>query len=242
MAFNATNPVTVGAATKKDHYDRVFANTVLLKTSISDDGRLAPLDTDSSHRMPIVCGSNLTAERILTMAPGDAARTITLSGNPTLADWFDQAVKAASTPAFNGIIFPATQVPSANANALDDCERGSWTPSDQSGAGLTFVLDAANNKYVKFGRLVIVSFRVQWPATANEAAATLGGLPFTVLTSANSLFGGSLSISTEATATTLLVTSGSTTMTVRTQAAGTISNAAMSGDIISGALAYFTDL
>lgn len=38
MAFNSTNPVTVGAATKKDHYDRVFDNTLLLKTSISDDG------------------------------------------------------------------------------------------------------------------------------------------------------------------------------------------------------------
>lgn len=28
MAWNATNPVTVGAATKKDHYDRVFDNVV----------------------------------------------------------------------------------------------------------------------------------------------------------------------------------------------------------------------
>ncbi|MGE0463900.1 MAG: hypothetical protein AB7Q16_21245 [Vicinamibacterales bacterium] len=30
MAYNATNPVTVGAATKKDHYDRVFDNTLAL--------------------------------------------------------------------------------------------------------------------------------------------------------------------------------------------------------------------
>ena len=30
MAYNATNPVTVGAATKKDHYDRSFDNTVAL--------------------------------------------------------------------------------------------------------------------------------------------------------------------------------------------------------------------
>lgn len=30
MAYNAVNPVTVGAATKKDHYDRVFDNTVAI--------------------------------------------------------------------------------------------------------------------------------------------------------------------------------------------------------------------
>lgn len=38
MAFNATNPVVVGDSTKKLHYDRAFDNTLLLKTSISDDG------------------------------------------------------------------------------------------------------------------------------------------------------------------------------------------------------------
>ena len=30
MAYNPTNPVTVGAPTKKDHYDRVFDNTVAI--------------------------------------------------------------------------------------------------------------------------------------------------------------------------------------------------------------------
>lgn len=40
MAFNPTNPVSVGLATKVDHYDRVFSNTLLLKTSIEDDGSL----------------------------------------------------------------------------------------------------------------------------------------------------------------------------------------------------------
>ena len=32
MAYNGTNPVVVGAATKKDHYDRVFDNTAALRT------------------------------------------------------------------------------------------------------------------------------------------------------------------------------------------------------------------
>jgi len=62
------------------------------------------LDTNASHDLVIKAGSDLTADRILSFVTGDAARTVTLSGNPTLDDWFDQAVKAASTPTFGGIV------------------------------------------------------------------------------------------------------------------------------------------
>lgn len=58
------------------------------------------LDTDASHDLILAPGSNLTADRTLTVTTGDAARTVTLSGNPTLSDWFDQSVKAAASPTF----------------------------------------------------------------------------------------------------------------------------------------------
>lgn len=58
------------------------------------------LDTDASHDLILSVGSNITADRTLTVTTGDADRTITLSGNPTLDDWFDQSVKAAASPAF----------------------------------------------------------------------------------------------------------------------------------------------
>ena len=61
------------------------------------------LDTDASHNLNLKPGSNLTANRILTITTGDADRTITLTGNPTLADWFDQAVKTTSSPTFVGV-------------------------------------------------------------------------------------------------------------------------------------------
>lgn len=41
-------------------------------------------DTDDSHQMQVACGSNLTANRILTFTPGDAARTVTIQGDVTL--------------------------------------------------------------------------------------------------------------------------------------------------------------
>lgn len=41
-------------------------------------------DTDDSHQLQIACGSNLTANRILTFTTGDAARTVTIQGDVTL--------------------------------------------------------------------------------------------------------------------------------------------------------------
>lgn len=57
-------------------------------------------DTNASHLLTIAPGSDLTANRTLTVTTGDAARTLTLSGDPTLGDWFDQAVKTTSSPTF----------------------------------------------------------------------------------------------------------------------------------------------
>ena len=45
---------------------------------------------------------NLTADRALTVALGNASRTLILSGNPTLGDWFDQSVKTSAAPTFAG--------------------------------------------------------------------------------------------------------------------------------------------
>lgn len=45
----------------------------------------------------------LTADRALTWNVGNAARTITLSGSPTMGDWFDQSVKSGGTPSFLGV-------------------------------------------------------------------------------------------------------------------------------------------
>jgi hypothetical protein len=76
------------------------------------------------------------------------------------------------------IKFPAAQNPSADANTLDDYEEGTWTPTDVSGAGLTF--SYASGIYVKIGKLVWVNFIVAFPVTASGAAVKIGGLPFSV--------------------------------------------------------------
>ena len=50
----------------------------------------------------------LTNNRILTVDVVNAGRTLKLTGNPTLADWFDQSVKAAANPSFAGIVLTNT--------------------------------------------------------------------------------------------------------------------------------------
>ncbi len=50
-------------------------------------------------------------DRTLSIAVGNSNRTLTISGNPTIADWFDQSVKSGTSPTFDGTNF--TGIPSA---------------------------------------------------------------------------------------------------------------------------------
>jgi len=88
---------------------------------------LSAYDTNASHYLIFKPGSDLTANKTLTFTTGDSDRTITLSGNPTLADWFDQAVKIASSPTFANITdsgLTITRIPFASTAGLlvDDAD------------------------------------------------------------------------------------------------------------------------
>ena len=93
---NADRTVTLmGSPTLADWFDQSVKttadprfNTILLN------------DSDDSHQLTVAVTSNLTAARQLSLATGDAARTITLTGNPTLGDWFDQDYRSTAEPQF----------------------------------------------------------------------------------------------------------------------------------------------
>lgn len=79
------------------------------------------------------------------------------------------------------VVFPAVQVPSANANTLDDYEEGTWVPvlGDELGAsGQTYTIQ--NGAYTKVGRLVVASFAVLLSnkGVLSGANAAITGLPF----------------------------------------------------------------
>lgn len=63
--------------------DLAFSGTVTLTNS-----GLHLLDTNATHDLIITPGSNLTADRVFTITTGDAARTLSMSGNITVANSF----------------------------------------------------------------------------------------------------------------------------------------------------------
>ena len=60
-------------------------------------------DSDDSHALQLVTTSNLTADRQLTFVTGDQSITVTFSGSPTLANWFDQDVRSTASPQFAAV-------------------------------------------------------------------------------------------------------------------------------------------
>jgi hypothetical protein len=74
----------------------------------------------------------------------------------------------------SGITFPATQVPSADANTLDDYEEGTWTPTVKDNNSTTVTVSVAIARYTKIGRMVtcILAF------DRNDAAALTGAVTF----------------------------------------------------------------
>ena len=86
-----------------------------------------------------------------------------------------------TTPNIANIVFPATQIPSAGVNTLDDYEEGEWTPTITFGGesvGITYFLQAG--LYTKIGRKVTITGWVRLSAKGTSTgAALIGGLPFT---------------------------------------------------------------
>ena len=70
--------------------------------------------------------------------------------------------------------FPSVQVPSADANTLDDYEEGTWTPS--VGGTATYTLQSG--RYTKIGRCVFVSGQILINVIGTGSVSTISGLPF----------------------------------------------------------------
>lgn len=80
----------------------------------------------------------------------------------------------------NGIQFPAAQVTSADPNALDDYEEGTWTPliegTTTAGVGVYVV---QSGRYTKIGNRVFFDCRAVWSAHTGTGSMFLSGFPFT---------------------------------------------------------------
>ena len=165
-------------------------------------------------------------------------RTTTSGGTATTAVTIDntQKVTFANSIGFGsnaGITFNNS---SATVNStLNDYETGTFTPTDASGAGLSFT--SAVGSYTKVGRMVFLTFAVVYPTTANGLSASVGGFPFTS-ESVNSGYGGFVTVTNYGTAYSFYMGASSTSTGLRTFSNVNPTNANMSGIIVRGTMAY----
>ena len=81
--------------------------------------------------------------------------------------------------AAKGVNFTAnTPAAGMTSQLLNWYEEGTWTPTDASGAGLTFTVSGTAT-YIRIGKLVTVQVFLTFPTTVNTTQALIGGLPFT---------------------------------------------------------------
>ena len=108
----------------------------------------------------------------------------------TLPDAAGAIVVSGTTPSLNGITFPATQVPSADANTLDDYEEGTWTPS-VSVSGFTQSVSSTSGIYTKIGNVVTVRMAVNLSSSGRPTSySEITGIPFTPSTTSVGVFAG----------------------------------------------------
>lgn len=83
-------------------------------------------------------------------------------------------------PAYGQVAFPATQVPSADANTLDDYEEGTFTPN----VGGTATYTTQVGHYTKIGRLVHIDGEIAINVLGTGSTTTISGLPFSAAVAA----------------------------------------------------------
>lgn len=104
---------------------------------------------------------------------------VSLTGTQTLTN------KTLTAPAISQVVFPATQVASADANTLDDYEEGTFTPSITfaTPGNLSVAYNTQTGSYVKVGKIVhcfVAIFTSSFTHTTASGNLTLTGLPFAV--------------------------------------------------------------
>lgn len=90
------NGVTSAIQTQLNAKAASGANTDITSVYLNNTG-LKIKDTNASHGLSIVPGSDLTVDRVLTITTGDAARTVTLTGDFSMSGAYAQTLTATGT-------------------------------------------------------------------------------------------------------------------------------------------------
>lgn len=184
-------------------------------------GRFYGNENSTPGSIQLVMGNVVNA--VLDVYRSDGNRALTLDGATGLL-----------TLQYGQIKLPATQNASTDANTLDDYEENTWTPADNSGAGLALTLGQCD--IVKVGQMVVAQFDITYPATASGANSEISGLPYTCRNVMG--FGGALTI-TSYTATPIAASINNNNTSFRFYNGITrLTNTNLSGKLLQGFLVY----
>jgi len=206
-----------------DTYGRITAasNTAIAISNTQVSG-LGTMSTQNSNSVTITGGTeNAVTYTNVTISSGNITATnVSVTGN---------VVQATAAKGFN---FTANSPASGmTSQLLNWYEEGTWTPTDLSGAGLTFTVDHA--KYTRVGRLVTVGIYLTFPTTSNTSAAKIS-LPFAA---ANYDVGVANSNSASGAASANTIGSAAA-FTIRNSALTTLTNVNLSGAQILTTISY----
>ncbi len=152
---------------------------------------------------------------------------------------------AANTGAFttlsaSGLITASSGI-SFGGSTLSSYAVGSWTPSDQSGAGLSFTITGTPS-YIRKGNSVFAFGTITFPATASSANISIGGLPFTSKSNGGGGEVGTVQVGyNNISASTIsgLVNQNATTFKLFSGGSSIITNATASGKVLVFTIDYY---
>lgn len=167
-----------------------------------------------------------------TVARTDAANSFT--GDQTLST--GNIIQGTAAKGFN---FTAnTNAAGMTSELLNWYEEGTWTPSDGSGAGLTFT--NVTGYYTRIGRQVLVVFNLTFPSTVDASAARIAGLPFTSANTSSGLSNGCFNTNNSGVNIQPSIVINDTKFAALQVALGTsATNAQLTGATLRGGLTYF---
>ena len=202
-------------------------------STLADSSAFVYVQNDARQWTMRVNGADADKFNIRDSTAGADRLTIDSTGAATFAGAVSVGTGAAvggATAGAGGLAFPASAVAVANANTLDDYEEGTWTPTDDSGAGLSFTF--YNASYTKIGRLVEVEASILFPSTASTAGVRITGLPFPAADGDDNTGGLSISATTVGANYYMLITRGTSTFTINTNADVGVTNVIYSGKVL----------